>query len=83
MQQVWQWVHHKASTADGTKITPCLVRNIAAEASAKLIDGGSGGRGKFPLAGRLTADMMTAPALDDFLTSVAYPHIVDLTHSRL
>ena len=45
--------------------------------------GGAGARGKFPLAGRLTADMMTAPALDDFRTSVAYPHIIDLTHSRL
>lgn len=84
--QVWQWVHHAASTSDGTKITPCLVRGIAERATAKLLStpaAAANGGGKFRLAGRMTADMMTAPELDDFLTSVAYPHIVDIAHCRL
>lgn len=48
-----------------------------------MASGGSGGGGKFRLAGRLTADMMNAPELDEFLTSVAYPHIVHFSHCRL
>lgn len=86
LPQVWQWVHHGASTSDGTKITPRLVRGIAEKATTKLLStpaAAANGGGKFRLAGRMTADMMTAPELDDFLTSVAYPHIVDVAHCRL
>ncbi|CAN0176112.1 unnamed protein product [Ectocarpus sp. 13 AM-2016] len=81
--QVWQWVHHGASTSDGIEITPRLVQDIAERATHKLLNASGGGGGKFRLAGRLTANMMTAPELDDFLTSVAYPHIVKISHGRL
>lgn len=83
--QVWQWVHHEASTADGTKITPAFVQDIAKRATHKLLSAAAApkGGGKFRLAGCLVADMMTAPELDDFLTSVAYPHIVEISHCRL
>lgn len=83
---MWQWVRHAASTADGTIITPSLVRDIAEKATANLLStpaAAASGGGKFRLAGRLTADMMIAPELDDFLTSVAYPHIVEISHCRL
>lgn len=82
---MWQWVHHVASTTDGTKITPDLVRDIAGRATAKLLSAAAAatGGGKFRLAGRMVADMMTAPELDDFLTTVAYPHIVQISHCRL
>ncbi|CAM9643073.1 unnamed protein product [Ectocarpus sp. 12 AP-2014] len=81
--QVWQWVHHGASTSDGIEITPRLVQDIAERATHKLLNASGGGGGKFRLAGRLTANMMTAPELHDFLTSVAYPHIVKISHGRL
>ncbi|CAN0344956.1 unnamed protein product [Hapterophycus canaliculatus] len=84
--QVWQWVHHSASTAAGASITPRLVRDIAERATTKLLStpaAAAAGGGKFRLAGRLTANMMTSPVLDDFLTSVAYPHIVEVSHCRL
>lgn len=70
---------------DGAKITPCLVKEIAAKESSRLMsDAVSHAKGddKFLLAGRLVADMMTAPDLDDFLTTVAYPHIVEFSGSQ-
>lgn len=80
--QVWQWVRHAAKTAEGTKITPCIVRETVADRVRSLMDGGMEGH-KFRLAGKLVGDMMTAPELDDFLTTIAYPHIVEFAHCRL
>jgi malate synthase len=34
--QVWQWVHHRATTADGTPVTPELVRELVAEEADRL-----------------------------------------------
>lgn len=79
-------MHHRATASDGTTITPCLVRDVVAKLSSALEESASGAGGdlrKFRLAGRLTSAMMTAPELDDFLTSVAYPHIVDFSQHRL
>lgn len=83
--QVWQWVHHNATTVEGAKITPGLVNDIAAKESSRLmVDAVSHDKynDKFRLAGRLVADMMTAPELDDFLTTIAYPHIVEFSGSQ-
>lgn len=79
-------MHHRATASDGTVITPCLVRDIADRVSSSFdasAGGAAGGGRKFRLAGRLTSAMMTSPELDDFLTSVAYPHIVDFSQHRL
>lgn len=61
------------------------MQDIAERATNKLLSATAApkGGGKFRLAGRMVADMMTAPELDDFLTSVAYPHIVEIAHCRL
>jgi malate synthase len=37
--QVWQWVHHGASTADGTPVTAELVRDLVAEEADRLAEG--------------------------------------------
>jgi len=34
--QIWQWVHHRASTADGTPVTAELVREMVAEEAERL-----------------------------------------------
>ena len=37
--QVWQWVHHRATTADGTPVTAELVRELVAEEAERLTQG--------------------------------------------
>ena len=69
--QIWQWAAHGVSTQDDSQpITKERVRSlVSSEVSRK-----SGGR--WLLAGKLVADMLTKDKLDNFLTSVAYPHIL-------
>ncbi|CAM9133815.1 unnamed protein product [Choristocarpus tenellus] len=95
--QVWQWVHHGAKTVNGEVVTASLVHKLMAEAverhcavlrgpkatAGTEVEKAQGQTGKFTLAGKLVVDMMTAPELDDFLTTVAYPHIVNVSHCCL
>ncbi|CAM9536130.1 unnamed protein product [Discosporangium mesarthrocarpum] len=82
--QVWQWVHHSSTTVEGEPITPSLVKDLIAKAVENHRAGPGAGRGdKFKLAGRLVGAMMTSPELDDFLTTVAYPHVIDVSQCRL
>jgi malate synthase len=75
--QIWQWRSHGVSTQDDGQI-------ISAERVASLVDdevdrqcGGPGQlKGKWRLAGSLVESMLNKEELDDFLTSVCYPHIV-------
>ncbi|MCW2809716.1 MAG: malate synthase [Friedmanniella sp.] len=39
--QIWQWVHHRATTAEGTTVTPELVRSLLETELARLSDGAS------------------------------------------
>ena len=76
--QVWQWVRHGATLADGRRVTPELVRATIAEELEKIrglmgperFDGG-----KFDLAARLFDQMMTGSEFAEFLTLVAYDHL--------
>jgi malate synthase len=75
--QIWQWRSHGVSTQDDGKV-------ISAERVASLVDdevdrqcGGPGQfKGKWRLAGSLVESMLNKEELDEFLTSVCYPHIV-------
>jgi malate synthase len=82
--QIWQWRHQKVSTQDdGKTISPerisLLVENEVEKHDIT--------QGKWLLAGKLVRDMLNRDILDDFLTTVAYPHIMTLenvdTLSRL
>jgi malate synthase len=42
--QVWQWVHHQVSLADGTLVTAAFVRQLLDEAVATLTAGGADAR---------------------------------------
>jgi len=76
--QVWQWVRHGASLADGRKITAKLVTDTIGEELSKLKEGLGPERyakSKFELAGQMFEKQMTSPEFDDFLTLGAYEYI--------
>jgi malate synthase len=75
--QIWQWRHLGVSTQDDGRL-------ISADRIADLIQqevAARHGSGKWQLAGQLVLKMLTKDELDDFLTSVLYPHIVNTTGS--
>jgi len=76
--QVWQWRFHGVTTVEGQKVTVDLVDRIVSEEVKKSMSAGLTCR-KFQQAGKLLSRMLTGDELDDFLTSVAYPYIVDYT----
>lgn len=70
--QIWQWMHHKIYTQDdGVIISKDRIHKIVRDL-VKMHTG----KGKWLLAGKLVEDMLTKEKLDDFLTSVCYPHIL-------
>lgn len=77
--QIWQWQTHGISTQDdGSLITKERIRSIVRDETEKNKSMNKGG--KWDLAGKLVAEMLTKDELDDFLTTVCYPHILSTTH---
>lgn len=77
--QIWQWQFHALATQDDESlITKARIRGIVRDeikrkkALSKI--------GKWDLAGKLVAEMLTKDELDDFLTTVCYPHILCTTN---
>jgi malate synthase len=76
--QVWQWVRHGARLADGRAVTPELVERALAEELDRLKER----LGDLPAAERLDSaagiirDIVLEPRFTDFMTLVAYEHIV-------
>ena len=70
--QIWQWREHGIKTADdGVVIGAERIKELVLKESSRHVGG------KWRLAGKLVSDMLTANELDDFLTSVCYPFIVE------
>jgi malate synthase len=71
--QIWQWVHHGATAADGTPITAELVRGLVAEEAERLTEGADEELRTRVVAAR---DVFETVALADdwpqFFTSYAY-----------
>ena len=75
--QIWQWKYHGIHTQDdGMPITAKRIAELVHEETTKKCPHGAKDAGKWRLAGRLVEDMLTKNKLDDFLTSVCYPHIL-------
>jgi malate synthase len=76
--QVWQWLHHHKSLADGRTITRDLFREVFAE-EMQRIRGEVGEErfehGKFELAARLFQEIIEEDQLEEFLTLTAYPYL--------
>jgi len=73
--QIWQWKFHNVITVDdGIPITAKRIKKLVKENVHEMCGGKN--IGKWRLAGKLVEDMLTREVLDDFLTSVCYPHIL-------
>jgi malate synthase len=76
--QLWQWIRHGATTADGAPITPQRFDAALGEELA-VIEGEIGaGRftaGRFDAAARLFGDMIKKSEFDEFLTLPAYDYL--------
>ncbi|MEP7003633.1 MAG: malate synthase A [Chloroflexota bacterium] len=66
--QIWQWVHHRAKTVEGTPITKELIRKIGREEVARL----NGPGRRFADALALFEDVALADTFVEFLTLPGY-----------
>jgi malate synthase len=67
--QVWQWVRHGATMADGKVVTPSLVRELVRERAAELY-----GKGQ-SMAATVMEELMTSTEFTDFLTLASYDRL--------
>ena len=72
--QIWQWVHHRATTADGTPVTAELVRGLLAEEAERLSRGRRRGRCRpgSPRRGTVFETAALAEQWPQFFTNFAY-----------
>mmetsp|Transcript_14227 Transcript_14227/g.18628 ORF Transcript_14227/g.18628 Transcript_14227/m.18628 type:complete len:541 (-) Transcript_14227:344-1966(-) len=75
--QVWQWMYHGVETSEGQKVTKALINDILTDEVNKALSLHGCQNRKFMVAGKLLQRMLTGDTLDEFLTSVAYNHIVN------
>ena len=71
--QLWQWIHHAAVTGQKTKVTPTLFRKILADQVDRLREELSPPGPTVDAASKLLRDVVLAPALEEYITVVAYP----------
>lgn len=75
--QIWQWRQQGVSTQDDRQpITATRIAALVQRHVEQNVARSKSGGGKFRLAGKLVEHMLNKDELDDFLTSVCYPHIV-------
>jgi malate synthase len=73
--QIWQWIHHKATLADGREVTPELFRQLLDEEMAALrqtLPAGAFEGGRFAEAIKIFTDMSLSETFEEFLTLPAY-----------
>jgi malate synthase len=73
--QTWQWMHLKATLADGRVVTPDLFRATLADEMEKVrvaVGDKAYTTGRFVEAIRLFAEMSLSPTFEEFLTLPAY-----------
>ena len=79
--QVWQWVHHRASLSDGRRITLQHVRHVVKEELGKLeeeVGPDLFAHGHYTLAAELFDLLVSSEEFKDFLTTLAYPHLLKI-----
>jgi len=70
--QIWQWIHHKATLADGRPITRELYKTIRAEEYDALV---ANRPGKFKEAADIFDQLILTDEFVDFLTLIAIPYL--------
>jgi malate synthase len=69
--QIWQWVHHGVTTAEGTQVTESLIRSLAGEVVAGMDGEGS----EAETARKIFEEVALSDDFVDFLTLSAYESI--------
>src|SRR2546426_9950218 len=76
--QIWQWVHHGISLAEGPRVTAQLVSDVEREEVAKIEKAGAAdflARGRHDDAQRIFEQVALSDDFQEFLTIPAYEHI--------
>ena len=79
--QLWQWIRHKALTLDGSAVTEFMVRSLMRQELEKLTEHLGEERfygGQYQLSSELFGRMIVAEEFPEFLTLVAYEHLLEL-----
>src|SRR5438067_10079288 len=77
--QVWQWIHHGVSLAEGPKVTAQLVRDVEREELAKIksaVGDDFFAKGRYDEAREIFEAVALSEEFKEFLTIPAYEHIV-------
>ena len=84
--QIWQWIKHRSVTNEGQSITKEWIAQMLTDHVAdikKTLGAEAYAARKYELATQLYERMLLSERLEDFLTTVAYPHITTLTKAKL
>lgn len=76
--QIWQWIHHGASLADGRLIDISLFRMLAADELKKIRSSYTDeayAASQFERAHQIIDTLVTQEHFEDFLTLVAYKYL--------
>ncbi|KAI0013786.1 malate synthase, glyoxysomal [Xylariaceae sp. FL0662B] len=78
--QLWQWVRHGVTTAEGKKVDKAYALKLLREQTESLAANAGAGN-KFALAAQYFAGQVTGEDYADFLTSLLYNEITTLGHA--
>src|SRR5438132_5854728 len=73
--QIWQWIHHDVSLAEGPRVTPKLVRDVEREELEKIktaVGADLFGKGRYEDARKIFEEVALSDEFHDFLTIPAY-----------
>src|SRR5438128_4851666 len=76
--QVWQWIHHGVSLAEGPRVTAELVRGVEGEELAKIksaVGDDFFAKGRYDEAREIFDEVALSPEFKEFLTIPAYERI--------
>jgi malate synthase len=84
--QLWQWIRHKALMDDGGRVSELLVKTLLKQELyllARDIGDQKFHRGQFLLASEIFGRLIRAEQFPEFLTTVAYDHLLALEKKYL
>lgn len=84
--QLWQWIHHRATMEGGGRVSEILVRTLLRNELERLARNLGEQRfheGQYLLASEIFGRMITAEEFPEFLTNIAYEHLLSLEKKQL
>ena len=75
--QIWQWIHHGVSLAEGPRVTAALVRDVEREELEKIktVVGADFAKGRYDEAREIFEGVALSKDFQEFLTIPAYEKI--------